>query len=31
MPRTPVDGIYEEIDDEDEEEPAVDVAALPPS
>lgn len=32
MPRTPVDGIYEEVDDEDEDEdPAVDVSALPPS
>jgi len=31
MPRTPVDGIYEEVDDEEEDEPAVDVSALPPS
>jgi len=31
MPRTPVDGIYEEVDDEDEEEPALEAAVLPPS
>jgi len=30
MPRTPVDGIYEEIEEE-EEEPVMDVSALPPS
>jgi len=31
MPRTPVDGIYEEVDDEEEEESAMDISALPPS
>ena len=31
MPRTPVDGIYEEVEEEEEDEPAMDVSALPPS
>ncbi|ORX41850.1 hypothetical protein BCR36DRAFT_587705 [Piromyces finnis] len=32
MPRTPVDGIYEEVEEDDEDdEPAMDVSALPPS
>jgi len=30
MPRTPVDGIYEEVEEE-EEESAVDLSVLPPS
>jgi len=31
MPRTPVDGIYEEVDEDEDDEPAMDVSALPPS
>lgn len=31
MPRSPVEGIYEEVEEEEEEEPQIDLTSLPPS